>query len=94
MYAACEDIVELASIVPVGIVRNHPFLDGNKRTGFLVGATFLSINGYHLLAEEALIVKTVLALAAGEIGEPEYAAFLRAWTTSSSAPVQTPPPAA
>jgi len=93
-YAGCTDLIQLAAIVTFGIVRNHPFLDGNKRTGFAVGAVFLRINGYRLEAPEPLVVEAVLALAAGESGEPEYAAFLRRWTTAPSAPAQTPSPGA
>ncbi len=82
-YADQPDIVEMAAKLTTGIVKNHPFLDGNKRTGFLLGIVFLESNGVLFSAPEEVATRTVLALAAGEIGEPEYAAFLRAWTTSS-----------
>lgn len=63
------DIHRLAAAYLYGIVRNHPFSDGNKRTGFLAAYTFLAINGLEFVAEEAQVVAFVLAVAAGEIDE-------------------------
>jgi death-on-curing protein len=77
-YARTADIVELAAIYTAGIVRNHPFIDGNKRTGFVVGILFLELNGYSFTASEEDAANAVLALAAGDIEEAEYGAFLRA----------------
>ena len=77
-YAGTSDIIELAAIYTAGIVRNHPFIDGNKRTGFVVGILFLELNGYGFTASEEDAANAVLALAAGGIGETEYASFLRA----------------
>ena len=77
-YARTADIIELAAIYTAGIVRNHPFVDGNKRTGFVIGILFLEINGYSFTASEEDAANAVLALAAGGIGETEYASFLRA----------------
>jgi len=74
---------ELAAAYGAGIVKNHPFLDGNKRTGFLAAALFLETNGYRFEATEEEVVERTLALAAGAIGEEEYAA----WLERSSAPV-------
>ena len=74
------DIFDLASEYAFGIVRNHPFLDGNKRTGFLAAATFLAINGHDLVASEADATLKTLALAAGEIDAATYADWLRAET--------------
>jgi death-on-curing protein len=62
----------------VGVVGNHPFIDGNKRTGFVLGALFLELNGYQFIASEEDAAETVLALAAGTLDEPGYAAFLSA----------------
>jgi death-on-curing protein len=67
----------LAAEYALGIVKNHPFLDGNKRAGFMAAYTFLGINGYELGASEAEAVMQTLALAAGETGAEEYAAWLK-----------------
>jgi death-on-curing protein len=77
-YADSPDLMDLAAAYTVGIVRNHPFIDGNKRTGFVVGILFLELNGYRFSATEADAAQAVLALAAGTLDEASYAAFLRA----------------
>jgi death-on-curing protein len=77
---AGSDIVELATMYTVGIVKNHPFLDGNKRTGFVVGVLFLELNGRRFTASEAAAARAVLELAAGSIDDEGYCAFLRANT--------------
>lgn len=61
-----------------GIIRNHPFLDGNKRAGFMLAATFLELNGLVFTASEESVVEKTLALAAGELKEAGYAAWLKA----------------
>ena len=58
------NLFALAAAYLYGIVRNHPFSDGNKRTGFLAAFTFLVINGYLIEAEQADIIEFVLAVAA------------------------------
>lgn len=73
-----KDLFVLASLLGAGIVRNHPFLDGNKRTGFLAAALFLECNGESFQAPEEEVVVKTLALAAGAISEAEYAEWLRA----------------
>lgn len=72
------DLFRLASAYAFGIVRNHPFVDGNKRTAFLASYVFLRINGFELEADEVGAVTAVLALAAGEHGEDEFADWLKA----------------
>lgn len=57
-------------------MKNHPFLDGNERTGFLAAALLLETNGYRFEAPEEEVVERTLALDAGAIGEAEYAAWL------------------
>ena len=57
---------------------NHGFIDGNKRTGFTLAVVFLELNGWRFTAQEAEATVRTLALAAGEIGEAEYAAWLQA----------------
>lgn len=71
------DIWDLASTYAHGLVKNHPFLDGNKRIGFMAAYTFLAMNGFQLVAPEEYAVLQTLALAAGEIDAHEYAAWLR-----------------
>ena len=71
------DVFELAAAYAFGIARNHPFIDGNKRTALVASRTFLLINGYQVNAEKADLLKTFLALAAGELGEDDLAAWLR-----------------
>jgi len=75
-YEAC-DLFDLAAAYAEGIVKNHPFLDGNKRAGFTVCYTFLRRNGYRVDVDEVDVVVQTLALAAGEIGAQEYAVWLR-----------------
>ena len=77
-YADAPDLIDLAAAYTAGIVRNHPFIDGNKRTGFVVGILFLELNGYRFSANEADAAQAVFALAAGTLDEASYAAFLRA----------------
>ena len=72
------DIVDLTAKYIAGIVQNHPFVDGNKRTGFVVGITFLELNGYHFTASEADAAQAVLELAAGTIDEDGFRDFIRA----------------
>jgi death on curing protein len=69
-------MVDLAAAYTGGVVKNHPFLDGNKRTGFMLGAGFLERNGYDFLASEADAALRTLALAAGEMTESAFAAWL------------------
>ena len=74
------DLFALAAAVAEGIVRNHPFLDGNKRAGFMAAALFLEVNGWSFQAAEEDVVVRTLALAAGAIGGAEYARWLRGAT--------------
>jgi death-on-curing protein len=76
-YAESPSMIEMAAAYTVGIVRNHPFVDGNKRTGFVVGILFLEVNGYRFAASEEDAAQAVLNLASGELDEPGYIAFLR-----------------
>ena len=72
------DIIELAAKYTAGIVRNPPFIDGNKRTGFVVGVLFVELNGYRFTASEEAAAQAVLELAAGTIDADGYCRFLRA----------------
>jgi death-on-curing protein len=69
-------LVDLAASYAMGVVKNYPFLDGNKRTGFMLGVGFLELNGYRFGADEADAVIRTLALAAGAMTEQAYAAWL------------------
>jgi len=69
-------VFEMAASYAVGIVKNHPFLDGNKRTGFVAAALFIEANGYLFQASEEEAVLETLALAAGKSTEADYAAWL------------------
>jgi death-on-curing protein len=77
-YAVSPNIIDMATVYTAGIVRNHPFVDGNKRTGFVVGILFLELNGYRFTASEEDAAQAVLELAAGNLDETGYSAFLRA----------------
>mgnify|MGYP000849749863 CR=1 FL=1 len=72
-----DDLFVLAGMLAGGIVKNHPFIDGNKRTGFMAAYTFLEVNGLSFLAPEEEVVERTLALAAGAIAEEDYAEWLR-----------------
>lgn len=67
----------MAALYTAGIVRNHPFIDGNKRAAFVVGILFLELNGISFKASEADATRAVLDLAAGAIDEEAYGAWLR-----------------
>jgi death on curing protein len=77
-YAESPDIIDLAAVYTAGIVGNHPFVDGNKRVGFVVGILFLELNGYRFTASEEDAARAVLELAAGTLEQLGYSAFLRA----------------
>jgi death-on-curing protein len=77
-YGDAPDLVDLAVAYTAGIVRNHPFVDGNKRTGFLVGILFLELNGCRFTASEEDATQAILGLAAGTLEEPAFASWLRA----------------
>jgi death-on-curing protein len=77
-YARKPSIIDMAAAHTAGIVRNHPFIDGNKRTSFVVGILFLEMNGYTFKASEEDAAQGVLNLAAGTLDEAGYANFLRA----------------
>lgn len=76
-YAEAADITVMAALYTAGIVRNHPFVDGNKRTGFIVGILFLELNGYRFTASEEDVAQAVLELASGNLDETGYSSFLR-----------------
>ena len=74
-------LFELAAEYAVGIIKNHPFLDGNKRTGFMTAYIFLMVNGMEFSAEEEMVVTQTRSMAAGEVDGAEYAAWLKSVCT-------------
>ena len=71
-------VFDLATAYAFGLAKNHPFVDGNKRIAFATAIMFLELNGYRFDAAEVDAVVRTLALAAGELKEPEYARWLKA----------------
>ena len=80
LYAYSDDpsLFEMAAAYCAGILRNHPFIDGNKRSALLAARAFLFLNGYLLEASEADEVVTIVGAAAGEIDEASLAAWIEA----------------
>ena len=76
-YHRTRDIVEMAALYTAGIVRNHPFVDGNKRTGFVIGILFLELHGFDFKASEEDATHAVMALAAGTLDETSFVRWLR-----------------
>jgi death on curing protein len=75
--ANTSDVVEMAALYTAGIIRNHPFIDGNKRTGFVIGVFFLELHGFDFTASEADATQAVMALASGTLDEAAFTAWLR-----------------
>jgi death-on-curing protein len=71
------DVAALSAAYAFGIVRNHPFVDGNKRTAYVAAELFLAVNGFYLIADDAAAISIMLDLAAGKIGEAELTQWLR-----------------
>lgn len=76
-YGRQRSLASLAAACAFGLIRNHPFRDGNKRVGFLAMAAFLDINGYDFDAEEADVVAMIFSVAAGSVAEKALAAWIR-----------------
>jgi death-on-curing protein len=75
------DVFQLAAAYAFGLAKNHPFLDGNKRAAFVVAIVFLELNGQRFHASEPDAAVQTLALAAGELDEAGYTAWLRSQST-------------
>ena len=82
-YNPDADIAAVAAAYAFGIARNHPFVDGNKRTALVALELFLALNGVDLRADDQACVDIILRLAAGDIGEPELADWLRGQTRAA-----------
>lgn len=80
--AACgePDVWALAASYGVGLAKNHPFVDGNKRVAFLAVGMFLAMNGKRLIATQLDATRTMLNVAAGSVGEDALAQWLREHT--------------
>ena len=76
-YEPQADVFSLAAAYAFGLIKNHPFVDGNKRTGILSTVVFLALNGVEIEVEEAAIVAMVIGLAASDIDEARFAEWLR-----------------
>ncbi len=76
VYGQAE-VADLAAAYGVGLAKNHPFVDGNKRVAFLAVGLFLALNGWRLIASQADATLTLIAVAAGEIDEATFARWLR-----------------
>lgn len=76
-YGEGPDLAALAAAYTLGILRNHPFVDGNKRVGLVLGILFLEMNGYPFSAPEEAATQKVWAAAASEINEADFADWLR-----------------
>jgi death-on-curing protein len=81
-YGESPSLFDLAAIYCTGIVKNHPFVDGNKRTGILCANAFLELNGYRFEPEEVDVVSVIMALADGTADE----AILSKWLSDYSRP--------
>ncbi|CAM4121429.1 type II toxin-antitoxin system death-on-curing family toxin [Roseateles saccharophilus] len=76
------DVFDLAAAYAVGLAKNHPFIDGNKRTAYVAMELFLVLNGCELTADDASATLTMLSVAAGDIDEPTLAQWLRQHTAN------------
>jgi len=81
-YEQVSDLCELAATYGVGIARNHPFADGNKRSAFIALATFLLINRRPLMADQTEATTTMLSVAAGEVDIETLATWIRGNSTA------------
>lgn len=77
-YASAASTLDLAAIYMAGIVQNHPFFDGNKRTGFVIGILFLELNGFEFHASEEDAAQAIMSLAAGTLDEAALANWMKA----------------
>jgi len=71
------DVADLAAALAYGLARNHPFIDGNKRTAAVCCETFIELNGAALAADDLELFQLYLALAEGKLSERDFAAWLR-----------------
>lgn len=77
VYDVAADLAHFTAAHGVGVARNHPFADGNKRAAFMSIGLFLGLNGKRLVADQVDAVNVMLAVASGELAESELAAWIR-----------------
>jgi death-on-curing protein len=82
-YDSTSDVATLGAAYAFGIVKNHPYRDGNKRIGFLAMVTFLGVNGVEFDAPEAEVVTQIVRLADGKLSEAGLVAWVRAHIATS-----------
>jgi len=82
-YERHSSLHEMAAAYTFGIARNHPFVDGNKRTAFVCGALFLELNGFVVTASEADTVVAMESVAAGNLDESQLAEWFRSNSADS-----------
>ena len=80
-YEEGSDLADLAASYKFGLVKNHPFLDGNKRSGFIAANMFLILNGHEIEAPEPEVVLITVQVADGSLAEHELAAWIRSAMT-------------
>ncbi len=80
VFTASSGRARLAAAYAAGLVRDHPFADGNKRAAFLAAGLFLELNGFRLSVNQVEATRAVLALAAGEMKEEDFASWIRGHT--------------
>ncbi|CAN5460318.1 type II toxin-antitoxin system death-on-curing family toxin [soil metagenome] len=71
------DFAELAASYGVGLAKNHPFVDGNKRAAFLAVGLFLRLNGHRLIASQADALIAMMSVASGDLNEADFAEWIR-----------------
>lgn len=84
------DFADFAAAYAYGLAKNHPFVDGNKRAAFLAAGLFLALNGWRLAATQADATVAMFTLAAGELDEPAFAAWLRRYTSPRASSIASP----
>ena len=80
-YMQNTDVPMLAAAYAFGLVKNHPYRDGNKRIGFMAMVTFLGLNGHEVGTTDAEVIAEILALAAGSVSEESLADWIRQHST-------------
>lgn len=74
---ADSDVPELAALYALGVIKNHPFIDGNKRVGAVLLETFLALHRHELVATDPELLATIMALASGEMRDPAFVQWVR-----------------
>ena len=75
-YDSAASIPKLAALYALGIIRDHPFVDGNKRVGLVLLELFLALNGFELRASDAQCYEAIASAARGDISEPPFATWI------------------